>query len=103
MMKKKYEFKKKEKENQANPNEYLKSKLIFQTHNILNFKPEFNQNSQFPTNLMLMDEVKKKKNKISNSHFFQLFLNATCHSIKHTAHSLNLYSLTQITTSLYKP
>jgi hypothetical protein len=37
--KKKYEFKKKEKENQANPNEYLKPKLIFQTHNILNFRP----------------------------------------------------------------
>jgi len=58
---KKKSLKKKEKENQANPNEYLKSKLIFQTHNILNFKPEFNQNSQFPTNLILMDEIKKIK------------------------------------------
>jgi len=72
MMKKKYEFKKKEKENQANPNEYLKSKLIFQTHNILNFKPEFNQNSQFPTNLMLMNEVKKKK-KFQIPTFFNCF------------------------------
>ena len=35
--KKKNEFTKKEKENQANSNEYLKPKLIFQTHDILNF------------------------------------------------------------------
>jgi hypothetical protein len=80
---KKYEFKKKEKENQANPNEYLKSKLIFQTHNILNFKPEFNQNSQFPTNLMLMDEVKKKKN-----FKFPLFsIVSQCHMSFHKTHS----------------
>jgi hypothetical protein len=83
MMKKKYEFKKKEKENQANPNEYLKSKLIFQTHNILNFKPEFNQNSQFPTNLMLMNEVKKKKN-----FKFPLFsIVSQCHMSFHKTHS----------------
>ena len=82
-MKKKYEFKKKEKENQANPNEYLKSKLIFQTHNILNFKPEFNQNSQFPTNLMLMDEVKKKTN-----FKFPLFsIVSQCHMSFHKTHS----------------
>jgi hypothetical protein len=70
---KKYEFKKKEKENQANPNEYLKSKLIFQTHNILNFKPEFNQNSQFPTNLILMNEIKKNKKKFQIPTFFNCF------------------------------
>jgi hypothetical protein len=36
-----------------------KPELISQTCNPLNLRPEVNQESQFPTNLMLMDETKK--------------------------------------------
>jgi len=56
MKKKKHELKK----NHVESNKCLNPKLIFQTHNLLNLKPKLNQESQFPINLILKDETKKK-------------------------------------------
>ena len=44
---------------QANSGKSSKSGLISQTCNLLNSRPGLNQESQFPTNLILNDEIKK--------------------------------------------
>jgi len=51
---------KKGKKKQANPNEFSKPGLISQTCNLWNPRFGLNQVSQFPTNLMLKDEIGKK-------------------------------------------
>jgi hypothetical protein len=50
-------FKKRKK--QANSGEPSKPWLISQTFNLLNSRLRLNQESQFPTNLILNDEIKK--------------------------------------------
>jgi len=58
MMKlKKHKLKKKGiKINQANKSGPFKLELRSQTRNSLNFRPELNQEAQFPTNLMLINQ-----------------------------------------------
>jgi len=51
---------KKYKTKQENPRESPKLELIFQTHNPWNHRPRFNQEVQFPTNLLLNDKIQKK-------------------------------------------
>ena len=55
--KKNMSFEKRKK--QANSGKSSKSGLISQTCNLLNSRPGLNQESQFPTNLILNDEIKK--------------------------------------------
>ena len=50
----------KKKKKQANLDESLKPGLMSQTYNPLNPRPKPNQKSQFSTNLILKDELKKK-------------------------------------------
>jgi hypothetical protein len=63
----------KERKNQANSDEHLKLKLVYITRNREILDPGLIQEAEFPTNLMLKDEIKKKyqfkkfaKVKISN-------------------------------------
>jgi hypothetical protein len=44
----------------ANLSESLKPELISKIHNPWNSRPELDQEDQFPTNLMLNDEIIKK-------------------------------------------
>jgi hypothetical protein len=45
---------------QANLSESLKPELISKIHNLWNSRPELDQEAQFPTNLMLNDEIIRK-------------------------------------------
>jgi hypothetical protein len=63
--KKNMSFEKRKK--QANSGKSSKSGLISQTCNLLNSRPGLNQESQFPTNLILNDEIKKYINLKKNS------------------------------------
>jgi len=49
----------KKKNKQANMNKALKLGLFSKTHNMWNLIPKLNKKDQFPTNLILKDEIKK--------------------------------------------
>jgi hypothetical protein len=52
---------KKGENNQANLEKSLKPRLISQTRNLWISIPRLNQKAQMPTNIMLKDEIEKKK------------------------------------------